>query len=383
MKKIKLLEIIDDSSLTGAPVHFLTLLKGLNKKKFEIMAVCPPGPLTSELKKIKKIEVKEIPMRSKWDIGAIKKIRKIISNLKSRQTSGRPQASSLIVHCHGLRGGFLGRLACIGKEKYAPKVIYTEHLWTEEYKLKNPIFNFFQIAALGFLDLFTDYTICVSKAVAEFLIKKGITRPEKVAVIYNGIELERSKGIKGNKGSGGEIVIGFVGSLNRQKGLEFLIKAMPKVNSILKPQTPKLIIVGSGPLLSNLKNLVEKLNLKLVVKFKGFVKDLSPFYKSFSLFVLPSLSESFGQTALEAMSYGIPIVASSVGGLKEIVLDKKQGLLVPPKDSDQLASAIIKILKNPQKAQKMGQGAKKRAKEFSLKKMVKNTEKLYVQIAKT
>lgn len=364
MGKIKVLQIIGDSSLSGAPRSLLSLIKGLPKEKFEIKVACPFGPLVSQLKKLKR-EVFVITMRSKWDLGALFRLRKLIKKEKPK-----------IVHCHGMRGGWLGRLASIGPRKTAPKIIYTEHLWTSEYRLKNPISHFLQIASLWFLDLFTDRTICVSKAVADFLMKRGITRGEKVAVIYNGIEIPRLTKKKMEKMK----TIGFVGSLVERKGLDDLFLAMPLVISNLKPQALNLVIVGEGPEKENLKKLTKKLKIDKFVEFRGFLDDLSTIYPTFDIYIQPSQNEAFGIAPLEAMSYGIPVVASNVGGLSELILDKKTGFLVPPKNPKALSEAIIKLLKNEKLRKKMGEAARERAKEFSQERMAKETEKIYCQV---
>ena len=372
MKKIKILEIIGDSTLTGGPRHLLSLVKGLDKKRFDITCVCPPGVLAGELKEIEGIKVEIIPMHSKWDFKAIKKLRKIIKFL-----------NPLIVHAHGVRGGWLGRLACIGPKKTAPKVIYTEHLWTSDYRLKNPISHFFQIFGLWFLDLITSKTIAVSKAVADFLVKRGITRPEKLVVIYNGIELPKlSKLTKSTKLTK---TIGFVGSLEKRKGIEWLIRAVPELKLKIQNEKLKIIIVGEGKEKENLKKLTKKLKIENQVEFKGFVEKISDIYPTLDVYAQPSLDEAFGISALEAMSFGVPVVASNVGGLRELLNLKsdKCGILVPPKNESALAEVILKILKNEKLAKKMGKAAKKRASFFTASKMVKETEKLYEGLLKS
>ena len=398
MNKIKVLEVIGDSTLSGAPRHLLSLVKGLNKKRFDITCVCPPGPLAGELEEINGVDVEIIKMHSKWDFGVVRKIRKIISHLSS-------QSSSLIVHCHGMRGGYLGRLACIVPKDKAPKVIYTEHLWTFEYKLKNPFSNFFQLCGLWFLDLFTNKTIAVSKAVAVFLTAKNITRPSKIEIIYNGVKAQEKRKKKKEKISvkDSEFTLGFVGSLNKQKGIEYLLRALPEVSSKLtfaqrasaakaESQNLKLIIVGEGEEKENLINLSKKLKIDKQIKFLGMIDDLSSIYPTLDIYVQPSVAESFGISALEALSFGVPVVASAVGGLPELlngVSDKsdfkpyqltKCGVLVLPQNAIALSLALAKILKNDKLRKKMSAEAIKKANQFSLDKMIDETENLYESI---
>ncbi len=175
MSKLSVLEIIGDPSLAGAPRHLLSIVENLDLDKFEIHVICPPGPLAGEIKKLSRhIDLDIIPMRSRFDFQAIGKIRRHIKHLKPD-----------IIHAHGTRAGLLGRLAAIGFNR---PVIYTEHLWTKEYRLSSPLLNFFHFSANWFLDLFTNLNIAVSGAVKEFLIDSNISREPKIKVIYNGIE---------------------------------------------------------------------------------------------------------------------------------------------------------------------------------------------------
>lgn len=384
MRKIKVLEIIGDSSLSGGSISLLTLVKGLDKSKFEITCACPPGPLAGLLKEVKGVETKVVPMRSKWDFRAIKSLRSLIFKLKNNK-------HDLLVHCHGVRGGWLGRLACLSPKKNAPKVVYTEHLWTDEYCLKNPLSQIFQLFGLWLLDWVTNKTIAVSGSVAKFLINKGITRPEKIAVIYNGIEETKKGQLKKAKNETKETVIGFVGSLTKRKGVEYLIKAI----SILKEQGLKVkgVIVGEGEERKRLEALSKKLKIDKIIEFKGLVEDPALIYPTFNIYVQPSLDEAFGIAALEAMSFGLPVIASNVGGLRELLdlksdkIDNKSpyikteyGLLIPPENEMALVEAILKLIKDKKLAQELGKKAAERAKEFSAKRMVRETEEVYCRV---
>jgi len=387
MKKIKVLEIIGDSTLSGGSISLLTLIKGLDKRQFDITCICPPGPLAGMLKGVKDVVVEVIPMRSKWDIEAIKKIRKIVAKLKTK-------TSDLIVHSHGVRGGWLGRLACLGPKENAPKIVYTEHLWTGEYKLNNPLAHIFQVFGLWLLDFLTTKTIAVSNAVADFLVKKGITRPDKLVVIHNGIE-QRAKS-KEQRNKGEETTIGFVGGLTRNKGVEYLIRAVAEIILNHKSKILNLVIVGEGEEKKKLKNLTKKLKLDKIVEFKGLVENPSVIYPTLDIYVQPSLSESFGIAALEAMSFGVPVIASNVGGLRELLAlesdnitdkDLKKpylltdcGILVPPKNVAALSAAILKLIKDKKLRLRLGDGAKRRAKQYPAEKMVEKTEKLYLSL---
>lgn len=363
--KIKVLEVIGDSSLAGAPRHFLSILENLDLERFEISAICPPGPLAGEIRSLRRhIELDVINMNSRFSLESIRKIRAQIKHVK-------PQ----LIHIHGTRAGALARLAAIGLNI---PVIYTEHLWTKEFHLDNRFLNFLHFSGYWFLDLFTNLNIAVSGAVKEFLIDSGISRDGKIKIIYNGIEPARhSADIFRHE----EILIGTVGTLNHNKGIQFLIRALPLIRKEFP--TARLEIIGDGPYKKNLVQEVKKCKLGSAVKFVGFVADVERYLSKFDCYVQPSLSESFGLAIVQAMSLGLPVVATHTGGIPEIITQGITGFLIPPKKPRIIAESVIEILRDKEKARKMGQTARKEVQiKFNLKDMMSEIEKVYEQTHK-
>jgi len=366
MTKLKILEIIGEATLAGAPRHLLALLENFDLKKFSLHVIAPAGPLAGEIRDLKKnIDLEIIPMGSKLDFKAISEIRRHIKHLKPD-----------IIHIHGTRAGSLGRLAAIGLKI---PVIYTEHLWTRNYRLTSRLAHGIQLSALWFLDMFTDLNIAVSQAVKDFMVESQISRPEKIAVIYNGIESPKKKAKIFEKKT---ITLGTVGTINFQKGMQYLIQALPKV---LKeyPET-KLVIVGEGVYKKKLQELTKRLKLQKAVTFTGFLKDIDDEMKNFDIYLQPSLSESFGLAIVQAMSLGIPVVATNTGGIPEVVTTGKSGILVERAKPQALAEAILKLLRDKKKSKEMGKLAAEEVKiKFNLKDMVQATEEIYEKMAQT
>lgn len=366
MAKLSILFIIGDSSLAGAPRHLLSILQNLDREKFDIHCICPPGPLAGEIRKSHRhINLELISMRSRFDIEAIKKIRHQIKKIKPE-----------IIHIHGTRGGILGRLAAIG---FNIPVIYTEHLWTSEFKLSNRAMNFFHYNANWFLDLFTTQNIAVSGAVRDFMVSSHITYPEKIKVIYNGIVPTKyqAKIFQSNK----DFLLMTIGTLNKHKGIQYLIKAMPQI--LKEFPEAKLEIVGDGEYRRTLEDLVKKLKLKNNIKFVGFVPNIERNLSRADVYVQPSLSESFGLAIVQAMSVGLPIVATKTGGIPEVVTTDKSGILVEARNADALADAILELLRNPVRARQMANLAAKDARfRFNLKDMIIALETTYETLAK-
>lgn len=369
-KKIKILQIIGDSSLSGGPQHVLTLSFGL-KNKFDVTVACPPGPMVKELQK-NHIKSFIIPMKSRADLSAIFKLRKLIKKEKFK-----------IAHTQGSRGGSIGRLACWGLKVL---VLYTEHTRTFEFKLKNPALDQIHIIGLRFLDYLTHKTIAVSEAVRQWLIKTPITESEKVITILNGIDLNRFNfDIDINKKReelnlfSSNLLICTVASLLPHKGIKYLLYAIYEVKK--KIPNINLLIVGCGPQQRELEEIVEKLKIKKDVRFLGVREDVLKILKIIDVFVLPSQAEPFGLVILEAMALGKPVIGTKVGGIPEIISDQKTGILVPPGDSKALAKTIIELLTNDQKAKHMGEAGRRRVeKYFTSQAMVEKTENLYKKL---
>lgn len=364
MTKLKVLEIIGDSTLAGAPRHLLSLLENLESKKFSLFVICPPGPLAGEIRALKKNIVLEIvPMSSKLDFTAIREIRSNIRHLKPD-----------LIHVHGTRAGSLGRLAAIG---FRMPVVYTEHLWTKNYKLPSRLAHRLQLIGLWFLDMFTTMNIAVSQAVKDFMIENQISRDEKIVVIYNAIAKPTKKAKIFSKN---EIILGTVGTLNIQKGIQYLISAMGKI--IKEFPDTRLEIVGEGPYRRILEKEIRKMKLTSCVALTGFIKEIDEKLLDFDIYVQPSLSESFGLAIIQAMNLGIPIVATNTGGIPEVVTTGKSGILVEAKNPEALAGAILKLLRDHKKAKEMGKIASEDVKiKFNLDDMVKETEQVYETLA--
>ncbi len=208
--------------------------------------------------------------------------------------------------------------------------------------------------------------VCVSEFVRQDLIAREFS-PEQLVTVPNGIDMPPEMTISDDN------FILFVGRLVGTKGLPYLIRAMKNVDC-------KLIICGGGPDKDKLQRLTGKLALKNKVQFPGRVSEQEKhkLFSSCSLFVLPSIYESFGIAAAEAMSYGKPVIASNVGGLPEVV--NGGGLLANAKDSGDLAKQINSLLKNPEKRKLLGIKAKELASGYTWDSSAEQMDKVYNDI---
>ena len=210
---------------------------------------------------------------------------------------------------------------------------------------------------------------------------------DKAVVIPNGINVEDFDVPYSKEECREKLALSFserillcVGNLEPRKGLDILIKAMPKI--LKNVQDTKLVFVGNGVMRNELKKLTERLGIVKHIKFVGFVDKSEKvlYYKSADVFVHPSMYEIFGIVNLEAMACGVPIVASKVGGVPDVVKDGENGLLVPPKDSEALADAIIYLLENEDVRDKMGKNGWEKVGDYSWKRIAEETEKVYQEV---
>ena len=171
-------------------------------------------------------------------------------------------------------------------------------------------------------------------------------------------------------------VVGTIANFYKTKGLKYLIAAAHWLSFNLQVKSSKIFIIGDGPERKRLEDLIQKYKLENQVFLLGKIPDAYKYLKAFDVFVLPSLKEGFPWALLEAMTAGVPIVATKVGAVPEIIEDNKSGSLVEPKDSENLAKKIQDILSNPELANQLVASAKEKLKEFSKDKMIEQTIKI-------
>lgn len=212
---------------------------------------------------------------------------------------------------------------------------------------------------------------------------------EKIQVIPNGIDLEEFK-IEYSKEECREKlnlpltkkILLFFGYLSPYKSPDILLRAFAEVLKI-EPDTI-LLFAGNGDMEDKLKKISDKLDIKENVIFAGFIeKDLRAlYYKSSDLFCLPSTmsTECYPLAILEAMASKVPVVASNIGGIPDIIKNEINGILVPPGNQDKLTESILKVLKNSVFMKKLSRNAFKNIKKYSWETIAIETEKIYLEL---
>lgn len=287
-----------------------------------------------------------------------------------------------IVHLNSSKAGVIGSLAKLLFVPYSLLIVYTAHGWAYLEPLsafKRWIYLLMEKLAAGLRDA----TIALSEKEKNIALKHGTAKRNSVFVIPNGIDLNslsflsraearKHLGIEEN-----QFVIGTIANLYKTKGLGYLIEAFHLLNSKSPIPNSKFLIIGEGPERKNLELRIKNYELSDKVILTGSIHDASQYLKAFDIFVLPSVKEGFPYTILEAMAAGLPIVATDVGAIPEILENQKSGLIVPPANLEILAKALKNLLDNPQKTQELGKNAAETVKQFTLDKTIKKTKTVY------
>jgi len=406
----KILFLVTQSEMGGAQHYIYEICRALNSEKYEVLvaagdpafvkATADKGELFQKLKntRVRPVYLKRM-RRTPWPWQIILAIWEIRSLLKKE----RPNILFLCSTTAGLLGsiaGFLYKLKirdahCSHAAKL--KIIYRIGGWA--FRDPRPWWqNLIIFWAEKITARFKDLIVVNSEYDWRIAVKKRIISPEKIIKIYNGIDPEQLNFLSREEarsclmstikhGNSNIKLIGCVANFYRTKGLEYLIESIYHLSQQHLSQLNRdyhnnrsstAIIIGGGRLRPKLENQIKKLGLENKVVLAGRIADAYKYLKAFDVFVLPSLKEGFPWIILEAMAAELPIVATKVGALPEIIDDGVNGFLARPGNSRQLAEKIKWLLENPQEAKVMGIQAKaKLVKKFSLQKMVQETEKLF------
>jgi len=291
-----------------------------------------------------------------------------------------------IIHLNSSKIGILGSLA--GFLVRTPKIVFTAHGWS--FKEDLPRLTRCAVIFLEWLTAkFKDQIICVSQDDFDQALKYKIAPPRKLHLIYNSIFekikfLSRDQAcqeiskIIGREFSCDTIALVNLGRLYVTKGLRYLIDAVAELKRRLPEKDIVLVIFGDGPEKENIKNQISNMKIEDAVFLAGDVENAAKYLIAFDALVISSVKEGMPYAILEAGLAGLPVVATNVGGVGEIITDNQNGILVQPKNSQALAEAIENLINNPSKTHKLSLALKRAvAKKFNFKEMVEKTEWVY------
>lgn len=274
-----------------------------------------------------------------------------------------------IVHTHSTKPGIIGRFAATLAG--VPLVIHTVHGLAFHQFVKFPKWQFYWCCEM-IASLFCHKIVLVNR----FYRKHFKAFRHKTQTVYNGVDFGLLPAPLPAADEPGHPKILFVGRLDRPKDPLTLLKAARIVVDRI-PQA-RFTLVGDGEKYDECVKFVRDNGLEENVTLAGWQDNVAPFYASHRIFVAPSIYESFGLMFVEAGYYRLPVVATCVEGIPEIVLDNKTGLLSEPGDPEKIAGNIIRLIDDPALRRQMGQAAYEYVTgEFSAEKMVEQYRKIY------
>lgn len=394
--KKRILYVITKSNWGGAQRYVYDLVSSL-KDQYEI-AVAFGGE--GELKqKLDSLQVRTIIIKNlERDVSVLNEFR-VFFDIFRVLKSFRPN----IIHLNSSKIGGLGTLAGRFYNVYirlltfssnlSAKIIFTAHGWVFNENRKH--FHKILIKLFHRITIFLSHkTICVSEAMADQI--GGLAQIQnRISIIHNGIKkfpslkkeaarnelLQNSVELQGFFGFDTEkrkktVWIGSISELHKNKGLEYMIEAL----SLYKKENSSFVfvIIGDGEEKQYLKTLVIKKGMEKNVFFLGKIEGAAYYLKAFNIFSLTSITEGLPYVLLEAGMADLPTIASNIGGIPEIIDQLNSGILVRPKNPQEIKDAIIFLNENKMKGKQFGKNLKTKIETaFSLEKMITETKKIY------
>ena len=366
MRKLRVVYFQQNLAVGACEEYLRLLMEGVDKSLFEVLFACPRDPaLDIFVKQAEELDV-EVFRYSLAGNSCLRMWR--LYSLFRRQ---KPDIAHFNDPC--LDGIIAARLSGV------PVLIMTHHTpeLNRGYNLKGRLWERIALRYCGIKFIFT------SEYDRETAVRKDKVPRQRGSVVYYGLPPGRFNREYNKKEVYDEFsldgkcrLIANIARLSPQKGQRYLIDAASLV--VKEDKSVRFFFVGQGELELELKTLIRQKGLEDYFIFTGYRDDIPRLLSAFEILVMPSLFEGLCFAVIEAQAMGVPVIASSVGGMRRSVSDRKTGLLVSASDAAALAQAILWMLSHPQEAKEMGLAGKRHFAElFTQERMVHNTMALY------
>ncbi len=364
-----ILHLIDSQGMYGAERVVIMLLSHLKDSKFRGILGCirereDEVPVIAREAQRMGISLHYFTMKRGFNPFGLHQINKYVIDERIR-----------VIHSHGYKGDIYAGLL----RRRDIKKISTVHGWSQNTEgLRMSLYEYVHSKMLSRMSR----VVAVSQAVKGDLMSRGVIG-DKIDLIYNGIGMEQFKPtadltqLRQRFGIQKEVsLIGAVGRLENIKGHLFLLDAMKILRE--DKNSYHLAIAGDGPLKDDIIHHIRQHRLESCVTLLGFTDQIHEFLSMIDIFIMPSLSEGMPLALLEAMAHRKPVVASSVGGITEVIEHDKNGILVPPGNAGEIVRVIRELTRNPARmAEIAAEGCKTVAQRFTSQVMVKDYINLY------
>jgi glycosyltransferase involved in cell wall biosynthesis len=373
MAPLRICQLITELRPAGAERCVYELARRLDRDRFEVRVIALRGGAMADDLRAAGVETAVLNVRGKWDV------------LKVSRLAGLLRRWEIdLLHTHLFHADLAGRPAAAIAQ--VPHLIHTVHVAEKRWRP-------WQFAWAGLTAARCDRIVAVSRDVAEHHARLSGLSADRYEVISNGIDVaayardgaarKRLRQEWGVPDDG--VLVAFVGRLDRQKGPDVLLRAWSHVHASNRAPQPalRLVLAGEGPQRSEIESQIAQLRIQDGVRMLGFVRDVRAVLSAADLFVMPSRWEGFGLAAAEAMAAGLPVIATPVAGLREVVADGESGLLVDAEDAEALARSIEVLAYDPGRRGAMGRcGAQRAAEMFGIERNVAAHQRLYLEVAR-
>jgi len=366
--------VIPRMSIGGAQTHLLHVLRLLDRRRFAPLLCCLATDRDGAVHLLDRVRDVGVPILDARVADTANSLARPHSLLQMARIAGELRRRRVrIVHSYLFPANWFGTLTA--RLARIPVAVVSKRSMDVYPRARDRW-------ACRLVNRLADRVTAVAGAVRDHVHAAEGCPLEKIVVIPNGIEVPvdptpAPADAASALGVGrDDKVMGTITRLVWKRGHEELLQAA----AIVRRAEPsaKLVVVGDGPLRSTLEDRARALGLDGGVRFLGAVPGAARLLPRVDVFVLSSVLEGMSNALLEAMASGRPVVATRVGGNPELIVDGETGLLVPPKDAEALAQAVIRLLRDPALARRFGEAARRRVEsEFSLSTMVGRMEQLY------
>lgn len=365
----------------GMKEHLLALSAGLISAGHEVEVAAPGGSDVAEAVSADGMRVHPIPLvgplNPMRDPAAIAAVRKVV------RVGGFD-----VIHAHGFKAGFVGRLgARLGGARTFVLTAHNHVLFRDDTPPSAK--SRYRLVERSLRGLVTRY-IAVSDSIRRELIDGYGLPADKITMVHNGVDpapflaLQDRGAARSALGlpAGDAIVVGLAARFSAQKGLRHLVDAVPLLRSELHADGREVVVVigGSGPLDSDLREQAVAVEASESLRWPGQVDDIPAFLSALDVYASPAETEALGMALIEAALAGVPMVATNVGGVPEVVIDGETGLLVAPADPSALAHAVAELVRDPDRAHALAAAARERClREFAPERMIERTLSVYAE----
>ncbi len=366
MRRIRICQLITELRPAGAERCVYELARRIDRERFEMRVACLRGGSLVDSLREAGIAVTVLGVRGKWDVLKLARLSTMLARAKID-----------LLHTHLFHADLAGRAAA--SLAGVPHLLHTVHVAEGRFRP-------WQFAYARAMAGCCERIVCVSNAVRDFHASRTGLPADRYLVIHNGVDAaayarddaERTRLRDRWAVRSGDMLVAFVGRLDQQKGVDTLLAAAEKLTG---RGAIKFVIAGDGPQREMVESFVDRQGGSGCVRYLGRVDEVRAILSAADMLAMPSRWEGLPLAAAEAMAASLPIVATRVAGLSELVVDGETGLLIPPDDATSLVEAIERLAGDAALREKLGAAGRQRViKKFSIDTNVAAHEKLYLQI---